>query len=153
MDGTGCPSAETPLQVAAGAGHVRVAEMLIAHGASPFASGGGGQGDESGLMSRVCCPSPVSVAAIHGHRRLLHVMVTQSLSLSKLPPPNTTTTTTATSMALPANAHDHHHTSSKHAQKQKKHKLPMVEANEEEVLSLEEILAEGEYTNISILCT
>ncbi len=168
VDGSACSSSETPLQVASGAGHVRVAELLIAHGASPFATGGGGGGGggdggdiDSGLMSRVGCPSPVSVAAIHGHRRLLHVMVTQSLSLSKLPPPPPSTAHASSSSsssslvaALTGRHHDHHH-ARQHPQHQQKHKkrTPLMPADEEEVLSLEEILAEGNNDRKAIIVT
>ena len=129
---------ESPLQVAAGAGHVRIVELLIAHGASPFVSAANDY-DEPSPLSHQGCPSAVSVAAIHGHRRLLHVMVTQSLSLSKLGSGGGVS-------GLPGSGggshrgggHNHNH-------------LAVPAADEEEVLSLEEILAEGVVENIHSL--
>ncbi len=150
VDGKG--GGETPLQVAAGAGHVKVAEMLIAHGASPFVTSSGekGGGDEDNMsmcMTRVGCPAPVSVAAIHGHRRLLHVMVTQALSLSKMPPPPSS----SSSSPRPPPTRDNHHGHQHHRRNKPQSPLaahPIGKAGkEEEVLSLEEILAEGAQGN------
>ncbi|XP_059093566.1 ankyrin repeat and BTB/POZ domain-containing protein 3-like [Tigriopus californicus] len=70
---------ETPLQLAAAAGHLRIVELLMSHGASPFFN----QEKEDVLLtsksSNQNCLPPLSIAAAHGQRRLLHVMMTQSL--------------------------------------------------------------------------
>ena len=127
---------ETPLQIAAGTGNSRMAELLMSFGASPFKSTTAKETDDSSPMmllptaTQNGCLSPISgefirisvishiraknhfscpttVCSSHGHRRLLHIMITQSLQYSK-------------------NGAGNHHT-----------------RNENDVLSLEEILAEG----------
>lgn len=75
---------ETPLQLASGAGNVRMVELLMANGASPFKS----TSPESGALGlpstgQAGNPSPVAVAAIHGHRRLLHIMITHCLAFNR----------------------------------------------------------------------
>ncbi|QQP56979.1 Uncharacterized protein FKW44_001826, partial [Caligus rogercresseyi] len=71
---------ETPLQLAAGNGSCRIAELLLAHGASPFFTADEDAGEHLTLVSVDGCVSAVSVAAMHGHRRLLHTLVTHVLT-------------------------------------------------------------------------
>uniref|UniRef100_A0A0K2T3F0 BTB domain-containing protein n=1 Tax=Lepeophtheirus salmonis TaxID=72036 RepID=A0A0K2T3F0_LEPSM len=105
VEGCSNTTTETPLQLVAGNGSCRIAELLLAHGASPFYTADEDSVDNLTLVSQDGCVSAISVAAIHGHRRLLHTLVTHVLTT----PPE----------------------SSLHS------------GGENQVLSLEEILAEG----------
>jgi ankyrin repeat/BTB/POZ domain-containing protein 2 len=64
---------ETPLQLAAAVGSVRTVELLLSHGASPFFSSLESNNDlgfSSPSQSTGCYPA-ISVAAIHGHKKIL----------------------------------------------------------------------------------
>merc|ERR1712038_1238703 len=102
---------ETPLHVAAAAGNIRIIELLMAYGASPF-SAAMRNDTTSAMTTTTGTLSAVAIAACHGHRRVLHMMVTQFL-----------------------------HMEARAASVMKSGQKMMTA--DDEVLSLEEILAEG----------
>ena len=106
---------ETPLQLAAASGSVRMVELLLASGASAFRSTteSHGQGFSSAVSSQGGCYSAVAVAATHGHKKVLNLLVSHALTSSP---------TTAGSSESRGHGHS---------------------ASTDQVLSLEEILAEG----------
>ena len=65
---------ETPLQLAAAVGSVRLVELLLSNGASPFFSSMESNDDvgfsSTASQSSGCYPA-ISVAAIHGHKKIL----------------------------------------------------------------------------------
>ena len=126
-------AAETPLQVAAGVGHVKIAELLMSYGASPLTASNQDEYSVSLMptaMQAGSC-SPISIAAMHGNRRLLHVMVTHL----------------ATNIATGSNQNisslSSFHNSGETGRVAMTGSLRKTEDNGNEVLSLEEILAEG----------
>lgn len=104
---------ETPLQLAAASGSVRMVELLLASGASAFRSTTDTSTLHHGFSSASTqgggCYSAVAVAATHGHKKVLNLLVSHALTSSP----------TAAS------------------------ERPGHSASNDMVLSLEEILAEG----------
>jgi ankyrin repeat/BTB/POZ domain-containing protein 2 len=70
---------ETPLQLAAASGSVRMVELLLACGASPFKSTTEGHGSFSSSNNGGCY-SAVAVAATHGHKKVLNLLVSHALT-------------------------------------------------------------------------
>ncbi len=77
---------ETPLQLAAASGSVRMVELLLSCGASAFRSTteGGSIGGFAGAASSGGggCYSAVAVAATHGHKKVLNLLVSHALTTS-----------------------------------------------------------------------
>lgn len=96
---------ETPLQLAAASGSVRMVELLLSCGASAFRSTTESHSGFSATANTSGCYSAVAVAATHGHKKVLNLLVSHAL------------TSSPTEIASPSRT--------------------------DQVLSLEEILAEG----------
>ena len=100
-------STETPLQLAAASGSVRMVELLLSCGASAFRSTTESHHGFSSASHQGGCYSAVAVAATHGHKKVLNLLVSHALTSS------------------PSEVGGNHSSST------------------DQVLSLEEILAEG----------
>ena len=73
---------ETPLQLAAASGSVRMVELLLASGASAFRSTTESQNGFSSAANYGGCYSAVAVAATHGHKKVLNLLVSHALTSS-----------------------------------------------------------------------
>lgn len=73
---------ETPLQLASGSGSVRMVELLLSSGASPFLSTTDGYSGFSAASQTGGCYSAVAVAATHGHKKILSLLVSHALTAS-----------------------------------------------------------------------
>ena len=73
---------ETPLQLAAASGSVRMVELLLASGASAFRSTTETNHGFSSASTQGGCYSAVAVAATHGHKKVLNLLVSHALTSS-----------------------------------------------------------------------
>ena len=73
---------ETPLQLAAASGSVRMVELLLASGASAFRSTTETHHGFSSASTQGGCYSAVAVAATHGHKKVLNLLVSHALTSS-----------------------------------------------------------------------
>ena len=117
---------ETPLMLAAASGSVRMVELLLSYAASPFLSTIEGSSAGFNSYSVGGCHSAISVASAHGHKRILNVLVSQALTPSSNSPEHASHNSTNTNSSF-GGASASNNTSS----------------SSDQVLSLEEILAEG----------
>ena len=74
---------ETPLQLAAASGSVRMVELLLSCGASAFRSTTENHnGFSAAISNHGGCYSAVAVAATHGHKKVLNLLVSHALTSS-----------------------------------------------------------------------
>ena len=73
---------ETPLQLAAASGSVRMVELLLSCGASAFRSTTESHHGFSSASHQGGCYSAVAVAATHGHKKVLNLLVSHALTSS-----------------------------------------------------------------------
>ena len=118
---------ETPLMLAAASGSIRMVELLLSYGASPFLSTIEGTNAGFNSFSVGGCHSAISVASAHGHKRILNVLVSQALAPSSNSPEN-------------LSLHAPNNTSSPFGAASTSNNSS---SSSDQVLSLEEILAEG----------
>ena len=71
---------ETPLQLAAASGSVRMVELLLSCGASAFRSTTENHHGFATTTNSGGCYSAVSVAATHGHKKVLNLLVSHALT-------------------------------------------------------------------------
>ena len=122
---------ETPLMLAAASGSIRMVELLLSYGASPFMSTIEGASAGFNSFSVGGCHSAISVASAHGHKRILNVLVSQALTNSVSNSPVNSSLSQAKSSASFGGLEP---------------RSPLVSNNSSSssgFLSLEEILAEG----------
>lgn len=117
---------ETPLMLAAASGNIRMVELLLSYGASPFLSTIEGTNTGFNSFSVGGCHSAISVASAHGHKRILNVLVSQALTPLSNSPENSAHNQTNTNSSFGGASASNNSSSSS-----------------DQVLSLEEILAEG----------
>lgn len=79
---------ETPLQLAAASGSVRMVELLLSCGASAFRSTTENVSGFSAKAQNGGCYSAVAVAATHGHKKVLNLLVSHALTSSPAPEVN-----------------------------------------------------------------
>ncbi len=73
---------ETPLQLAAASGSVRMVELLLSCGASAFRSTTESHHGFASAAHHGGCYSAVAVAATHGHKKILNLLVSHALTSS-----------------------------------------------------------------------
>ena len=118
---------ETPLMLAAASGSIRMVELLLSYGASPFLSTIEGTNAGFNSFSVGGCHSAISVASAHGHKRILNILVSQALTPSSNSPENLSLHAPNNTSSSFGGASTSNNSSS----------------SSDQVLSLEEILAEG----------
>lgn len=79
--GGDCQPTDTPLQLAAAAAHHDLITLLLSFGAHPYLATytADTQSYAQGGLNRPGAPSPVALAAAHGHRAVLHRLVSHPL--------------------------------------------------------------------------
>ncbi|XP_054719249.1 ankyrin repeat and BTB/POZ domain-containing protein 2-like [Uloborus diversus] len=72
----------TPLQLAAASGRLKLAELLLLHGAHPFLSTTSRDSLAYGAAAQRGCYSAIAVAGAHGQRTMLHLLLSHPMTKS-----------------------------------------------------------------------